>query len=555
MRLPGMDTEYTLGRGLVAEVELEAQCLRVCLRDARSDVLAAFVELTPQQQQQLAIEGWTIGVRALLNVQAQAQQAQLADIGKALMTDVEAQANRQLESTERMIHEALRRYFDPRDGHIAERLGAFLNDNGVLEGTLRRFIGADNSVLAQTLARAVGETSPLFKMLSPTDNEGVVQLLQERVTEALAEHRGEVDRALDPLHKEGAVARFLEQLRDELGTVDKDRDAQITRLVAALDANDEASLFSRMVRETREAQLAFQRAINLQQPDSPLATVKRTLEELLCERMQSQQEQLKVMHQTIETLQAEMRDAVTRIETRRTENARSTRGGNDFEHAALAHVQQMVPAGACTFEHTGNTVGARPNCKVGDGVARFTEESAYAGSAVVIEVKRDASYSVPQALSELETACANRNASVGLFVMARSHAAPGFPNFARYGSKLLVTWDADDASTDGLLHGATVAALALAQRKQSSVNTGDLTALSDVEQRLIKELERIGKMDVFASNIARDAKKITDELRKAHDALERIARDAQSTLTALNIEVRDEEAERAHPIVIGGRAA
>ncbi|MFM2420971.1 MAG: hypothetical protein RL385_5694, partial [Pseudomonadota bacterium] len=52
--------------------------------------------------------------------------------------------------------------------------------------------------------------------------------------------------------------------------------------------------------------------------------------------------------------------------------------------------------------------------------------------------KREAGYSGPKALDELDAARKNRHAAAGVFVMARSHASELFPHFARYGSNVLV---------------------------------------------------------------------------------------------------------------------
>src|SRR5271156_5278462 len=59
--------------------------------------------------------------------------------------------------------------------------------------------------------------------------------------------------ALDPLSEDGAVARFLKSLRDELKGADEDRAKQLASALNALDANDQHSLINRLVRETNTA--------------------------------------------------------------------------------------------------------------------------------------------------------------------------------------------------------------------------------------------------------------------------------------------------------------
>ena len=531
-----------------ATVHSTEEQLEVQICDRRQAIASRFVDLSEEQAIQLARDAWQIGLRAVLQAHAQAEEAKLGDVGKTLLADVESQLDRFRQQQEQDIKSVLGHYFDPKVGQVSERLRAFVDDQGVLAKLLEKFVGCENSVLTQSLAQQVGESSPLFKALSPTESEGVVQLLELRFKHALEQNRSEVQRALDPLAKDGAVHRFLSQLREQLDTADEGRQGQLTRALAALDQNDEQSLISTLLRESRAAHDALRRAVNPQLPDSPLATVRRTLEELIVERLGTQEKRLATMADEQRRFQLEVQQAVARFETRNLEQARSARGGDLFEEQVLAFIHRVVPAGVCTLEATGRRTGLRSGCKKGDAVLRFGEESAFSGSAVVFEAKRDKSYGIGEALTELELAQQNRGAEVGLFVMAKASAGDNFPGFARYGSRLVVTWDPNDPVSDGLLHGAIVAAMGLVQRKKSSVDRGDINALADVEQRLIKELERLSKIDKSSQAIRNHADKISDEVRKGGKALERVVGKAKATLRALNIELRDEEAERQSPI-------
>ena len=126
-------------------------------------------------------------------------------------------------------------------------------------------------MLAETLARQVGESSPLFKKLSPTESDGLVKVLESQLRVVMDEGHAELVRALDPLAEDGAVARFLRSLREELKGADEDRAKQLSAALAALDANDENSLLSRLVRETNHARQDVLSAVNPDTPDSPMA--------------------------------------------------------------------------------------------------------------------------------------------------------------------------------------------------------------------------------------------------------------------------------------------
>ena len=216
----------------------------------------------------------------------------------------------------------------------------------------------------------------------------------------------------------------------------------------------------------------------------------------------------------------------------------------------MEFVTAALRGAPCIVEATGNTSGLRTRCRKGDLVARFTADSAFNGAGVVFEAKRDASYTAQKALEELDTARANRDAGAGVFVMAKSHAADGFPRFARYGSNVLVIWDETDAPTDPYLHAAVLLGLGLATRGKRVGDLGDIEALRDMEGRIEDELRRLEKMEKHNEGIRKNSDGIVDEIRRAQRQLDLLLRKAKSTLTALNVELHEEAFERSTPIAL-----
>jgi hypothetical protein len=100
------------------------------------------------------------------------------------------------------------------------------------------------------------------------------------------------------------------------------------------------------------------------------------------------------------------------------------------------------------------------------------------------------------------------------------------------------------------IHGAIVAGLALAQRRKVASDSGDIKALADIENRLLKEIARLEKMDSEAEKIGRSASKIREEVRKTADELRRVVDNGKATLRALEIELDEEQAEIDSPIVV-----
>jgi hypothetical protein len=519
------------------------------VRDRRPDSLYLFGDLDAVQREQLVLDAWTIGLRALHNAHASAQESKLKEIGATLLADIDRHLRAHVEQQQATIGTVLMRFFDPCDGQVSQRLAAFVSDQGVLARLLERYLGPQNSVLAEALARQVGVTSPLFKKLSPSESDGLVKVLEGQLRAVMNQSHAELVRALDPLSENGAVARFLRSLREELKGADEDRQKQMAAALAALDANDESSLISRLVRETHRARVEVLAAVNPDAPSSPMSILKGSLTKLLKEQAAVQIDLATRQEQRQAQFEKEVREALARIETRRTQDQKTTRGGFDFEDAVAAFVRAATQGAPCIFDVTGTMSGVG-RCKKGDAVLRFTEESAFAGAGLVFEAKRDGGYTVQKALDELDAARKNRDAVAGVFVMARSHASDNFPRFARYGSNVLVTWDDTDSATDAYLQAAILLGMALVTRTRTTGDAGDIAAMRDIESRIEGELSRLEKMEKHSEAIRRNVDGISDEIRKAQKALDVLMRKAQRTLRALNVELQDEIAERGSPITL-----
>ena len=335
---------------------------------------------------------------------------------------IDKQLRAHVESQQKTIETVLQRFFDPKDGAGLSATRRFRRRQAVfLPRFLDRYIGPENSVLAASLARQVGTTSPLFKALSPTESEGLIKILEGKLRKVMEEGRAEFSKALDPLAEDGAVARFIRSLREELKRAEENRAKQLSTALAALDANDRNSLISRLVRETEQARQDVLSAVNPDAPQSPLGILKASLTKLLKEQANSQTELARQQFARQESLEKECpRKRWFRIDERREPRPEvDTRRPPDFEDAVIAFVAKSHSVG----RHASSTLrdhatGAVERSKKGDAVLRFTAESAFEGAGVVFEAKRDASFTPQRALDELSAARKNRNAVAGVFVMA-----------------------------------------------------------------------------------------------------------------------------------------
>ena len=531
-----------------ARVEVTESLVRACVEDTRDETREIFEKLSEEDRNTLALDAWTIGLRALSNAYREARESRLQDIGKSVLEDMDAQLKSMLALQEKQLRDALGQFFDPSSGEVTRRLKDFVDDRGELARFLEKHVGVEDSTLAKTLARQVGENSELFKKLSPTDKEGLIHVLEERLGEVMSSSEEQVARALDPMAEDSPVSRFLKSLQDKLKASQQSQAEQLTEALKAIDANDETSLINRLAKETREAKTSMLQAINPQDPRSPLGSMKAALEAMLEKEGHSAKEFREKQEQRQRDLEVLIRDALARFEAKKQHDANSAHGGATFEESVVQFVADAASGNSYVVEATGGAPGNIPRSKVGDVVVHFTNESAFAGCRVVIEAKHDRSYTVAKALEELETGRKNRAASVGLFVMSATHAPAGFPEFARYGSNILVTWDQEDGLSDHRFRAALTAALCLATRKEKVADEGDIRALERVGIDIEKQLDRMGKIRKSNDSIKSHADKIENEVRLSEKGLRKLVDNAEKTLRALNVELVNEDAEVATPI-------
>lgn len=538
---------------LTATTTLAESHVAVHLVDGRTHTRALLAELPPEARDGVAADAWRIGLRALGSAIAQAREACLEDVGARLEETLQAQIVRLGEEQRARLTELLARFFDPREGQVSARLEAFVREGGELETLLRRHLDPENGTLATALARRVGEHSPLFRLLDPAHGEGAVQAIRDAVKAALDGSRLSMAQALDPRHVGSPVAAFLDDLRRALEDAERRRENQLEVLTRELDANRADSLLSQLVARTTEAQRELQRALNPTVADSPMRLVREALERQLAEARDQQARALGELARGQEDLRSEVRAALARMEARREARSASPAGGRDFELEWFERLRVLCADLPVFVDRVGDRVGAVDRCKVGDVVLEMQPDSAFAGSRVVVELKR-APTSTTQALAELQQARANRGAQVGLFVLAVSHAAPGFPPFSRFGQDVLLTVD-PEAPDGALLRAAVLLCLGLLSR---TGDTADLEAgdgLAGLTATLQGELERIAAMQRLVHDVRQKANKLEDELRKAERALSSAHGDAIGLLERLRGTGNDPVRERSTPLILGSSAA
>lgn len=547
-------SNLTLASSLGVDAAFDGKTLRASICDSSQELAGVLTHLEPARRSRFVETVWTSGLRAALNAQRLADEARLDDIGRELVTTFGEKLEAYHDRQHADLGRALAEYFDPKDGRVAVRIDGFLSDGGELARTMGKFLSADGE-LAKTLARSFGESSPLMKRLSPTDSEGLVQLVESKLRAAAEAQRVQFAAALDPANESGSLARFFSKVKQELKTAGEERDKQFAALSRTLDGNDPNSPLSRFFRESSNANRELLKAMNAEDPATPLGAIKAALVRQLESSTKLQLEKLDAMA----TLQREdslaLREAVAKLEERRRIVARSAAAGPTFEDALLVTLGDILRGSGLTLDATRTVVGVRPNCKKGDAVARYGAESKHAGAAVVIEAKHDASYTVSRALAEMEEARSNRDASAGLFVMARSHAPAGFPRFQRYGRDILITWDDGDPASDTVLEAALQLALFVAPLgRREKEERADIQALADLESRIEKEVTRWDSVRKKAERMRKDADELIEDARKGDKSLGLMLKSAKHVLKTLDIPLLDAGSSREPALLLAERS-
>lgn len=467
-----------------------------------------------------------IGVLALRHARGQIDAELVRREGDRLISAFQ----QRMEEHARNIHErtaqTLKDYFDPQSGRFQERVDQLIRRDGELEQVLRRQLGQDDSELSKTLSRHFGADSELLKWLNPDQSQGLLAAFRGALEDQLLQQREHVLKQFSLDYKDGALARFIQELSCRQGDLTDQLQTQIEGVVKEFSLDEENSALSRLVANVDRAQRTITREFSLDEEASALSRLKRMLEETntaieghlslddedsALARLKRELLGLMELHRDQnQKFQEEVKLALQSMLARKQEAARSTRHGIDFEAAALELVGLEAQKTGDLFTPTGSTVGKIKNCKKGDGTLELGPDSVAPGARIVIEVKEVAGYQLAQACEELEDARKNREAQIGLFLFSRRTAPAGLDGLFRRGDNVFVVWDADDAQTD--LHlklGLSVArALAVRQAKQSAEQSADYQAIDKAIIDLEKALNGLDELQTSADAVHNHGEKM-----------------------------------------------
>lgn len=457
-----------------------------------------------------------IGVLSLRTARGQVDVRAVRDEVERMLFELHKGLDEHRDRVGHDITSSLREYFDPKDGRFAERVQRLVEDDGDLARVIKRHVEGNDSALAQTLARHVGADSALLRSLDPQNTEGVVAGITRLVEDALGSQRKVILGEFSLDNREGALARLLDEL--------KGSNAEIAR---EFSLDDENSALSRLVHRVERAQAQISEEFTLDSETSALARLRR---ELMGNALQMNQD-FAEFRKTVEV-------ELGKLNATRAANAKSTVHGNEFETALLGWLQRRAHESGDLFEEVGQTTGLVRNCKVGDAVIELGPEHRAAGARIAFEAKESTSYRLQDARPEIEIARKNRGAEVGVFVLSRRTAPPGWESFRVVGQDLFIAWDVEDPASDVFLEAALSVARALCTRArhgaESAIDFDEFASAIRAVERQMDGLEEIltstGTIDSSVSRIRKRAEILRDNLRKAVTTLDGCCEAAQREL-------------------------
>ncbi len=490
---------------------LESLELHLTVTDRDSiDDLASFAD--GDEREQFALNALRIGILALRQARGRIDADLIQRETQRMLSALQSQLSAHTSQTHEKLSGSLKEYFDPASGRFQERVQQLIKHDGELEQLLRRQIGGEDSELCKTLVAHVGQQSPLMKLLSPNESQGLLSALKQTVEAQLTSQRDHVLREFSLDNKEGALARMVGELTNSHGQLTEALEKKIGVVIEEFSLDKEDSALNRLVRNVDRAQSTITREFSLDDEASALARLRRELLALLKEQTQTNTQ-----------FQEEVKVALGKMMARREESQRSTQHGLVFEDAVCSFLEYHAQQSGDIASRTGQTTGLIKNSKVGDCVVELGPDSAAAGAKIVVEAKQHADYNLAKARAEIETARKNRDAQVGLFVFSKQCAPECLEEVSRTGSDVFVVWDPEDAATN--LHlkiGLTLArALCIRVEQQQQSQTADFEAITAAILEIEKQAQLLSEASKYGETIKSGADKILERVRRTRNSLER----------------------------------
>ena len=473
-------------------------------------------------REQYALSALRLGVLALRQASGSIDADRIRAEGERLVGDVRALLSEQATALTSNLSGTIAQYFDPQTGDLPQRLDRLVRRDGDLEAVLRRHLDGEASSLARTLARHVGEASPILKHLSPTQSDGFLATLQQAIEETLQVSRDHILGQFSLDDKGSALSRLVTEITGSNGKLRADLAADIDTVRKEFSLDQPDGALSRLVKRVDDTTAQVRSSLTLDNETSPLAVLRRELLGVI-----------KNLNDANAAFHTEVRSTLEALNARRAEAAQSTRHGLEFEDAVGEILTQQTRNSGDIVECVSQSVGRIARCKIGDFVLTLGPESAAPGASIVFEAKEDRSYDLRKMIDELAQARENRGAQVGIAVLSKATAPEGIEPLTRFGADIIVVWDRDDTTSDVLFTAALSLARALVvrERTQQERVEAEFTAIEDAVRRIAKGAESLNDIMTLSETVRSNGAKIHDRAERLRDEI-----DKQLDLLRQNVE-------------------
>lgn len=452
-----------------------------------------------RERQRYARTALKIGILALSQAQGRIDAETVRNEGERLIQSMKARLDQTQGQIDNLVTASLREYFDPGNGRFTERVERLVRQDGELESLMRTQTLAAAQVMSDTLARHVGNTSPLMALLTPDDSNRFLAALKGNVEATLSAQTGQVLKEFSLDNPEGALSRLVRELGETHGTLTENLQERIDEVVGEFSLDSPESALSRLVGRVEQAQRTISAEFSLDAENSALARMRRELMGVL----DTHREQAGAFQQQVLA-------ALEAMKARKETAARSTTHGHEFQNEVFRFIEELSRKAGDVAEDVGDSSGAISRSKVGDAVITLGPDCAAAGSRIVVEAKESGGYSLKSTLEESEVARKNREAEVGLFVHSRRTAPGGLEAISRYGNDIIVLWDAEDESTDAYLKAGLMIARAIAvrARTQADSQAHDIKAMENCVAEILRQANQIEDIATWTNTIKSNAEKV-----------------------------------------------
>jgi hypothetical protein len=473
-----------------------------------------------------ALTALKVGVLAIRQASGVIDARAIHEEGERLILTMKQALNEHTEGVSDGVATILRKYFDPSGGELPQRIERLIRRDGELESLLNRHVNGDGSTLFQTLDKHIGSTSPLLKLLSPDQQQGLLVSLRDALQGVVTKHAGHMAGQFSLDDKDSALSRLVASITERNGLLRKELATDLATIRSEFSLDNEEGALSRLVSQFHLANQKILDEFSADNEESALvrmmALLKSTNDSVgACLTLDDdgsplsrlRKEFLNVVDEVKkgnEDFQKEIRSIFDAMKGRRSEAARTTTHGLEFEDEVCSFVESEARRLNDVYEPTMDQVGAITRRKVGDCVLALGAETASPGSRIVFEAKDDKSYNLKRVREDLQTARENRRAQVGIFVWSKNSAPVGTEPLCRQGCDITVIWDAEDPQSDVYLKAAISLARLIVVRESvsSDQTTADIKAIEVAIAAIAHDLNSLNEIVTWANTIKNNGEKI-----------------------------------------------